>query len=128
MTQEEEEAAHNSHQKVDQAFDKIYDKYLKIDDEKVNQVELEELFQEADIISVHIPFTVENQTAIIYAGSKNLLRNVPVNQVKAFERAYLDELNAKHRPVLDSIKAGKLTDEVLDTLNAVAKSTSAQFE
>ena len=74
------------------------------------------------------PFTVENQTAIIYAGSKNLLRNVPVNQVKAFERAYLDELNAKHRPVLDSIKAGKLTDEVLDTLNAVAKSTSAQFE
>ena len=42
------------------------------------------------------PFTVENQTAIIYAGSKNLLRNVPVNQVKAFERAYLDELNAKH--------------------------------
>jgi len=74
------------------------------------------------------PFTVENQTAIIYAGSKNLLRNVPVNQVKAFERAYLEELNAKHRPVLDSIKAGKLTDEVIDTLNAVAKSTSAQFE
>ena len=74
------------------------------------------------------PFTVENQTAIIYAGSKNLLRNVPVNQVKAFERAYLEELNAKHRDTLDTIKSGKLTDEVLDTLNAVAKSISAQFE
>ena len=74
------------------------------------------------------PFTVENQTAIIYAGSKNLLRNVPVNQVKAFERAYLEELNVKHRDTLDTIKSGKLTDEVLDTLNAVAKSISAQFE
>ena len=74
------------------------------------------------------PYTVEDQTAIIYAGSKNLLRNVPVDQVKAFEKAYLEELNAKHRDTLDTIKAGKLTDEVLDTLNAVAKSISAQFE
>jgi F-type H+-transporting ATPase subunit alpha len=74
------------------------------------------------------PFTVENQTAIIYAGSKNLLRNVPVNKVKDFERLYLNDLNAKHRPALDLIKSGKLTDEVLDTLNAVAKSISSQFE
>jgi len=74
------------------------------------------------------PYTVEDQTAIIYAGSKNLLRNVPVNQVKAFEKAFLAELNEKHRDVLDTIKTGKLTDDVFDTLNAVAKSTSAQFE
>ena len=51
-----------------------------------------------------------------------------MDQVKAFEKAYLEELNAKHRESLDTIKAGKLTDEVLDTLNAVAKSISAQFE
>ena len=31
------------------------------------------------------PFTVENQVAIIYAGSKNLLKDVPVNKVKEFE-------------------------------------------
>ncbi len=74
------------------------------------------------------PYTVEDQVAIIYAGSKNLLRSVPVDQVKAFEKAYLEELNAKHRDTLDTIKSGKLTDEVLDTLNAVAKSISAQFE
>ena len=57
-----------------------------------------------------------------------MLRNVPVNKVKDFERLYLNELNAKHRPALDLIKSGKLTDEVLDTLNAVAKSISSQFE
>ena len=67
------------------------------------------------------PFTVEDQVAIIYAGSKNLLRDVPVEKVKEFERDYLEFLNAKHRDVLDTLKAGKLTDEVTDTLTAVAK-------
>ncbi len=73
------------------------------------------------------PFTVEDQVAIIYAGSKNLLRNVPVNRVREFERDYLEFLNAKHRNILDDLKAGKLTDEVTDTLTAVAKDLSAKY-
>src|SRR5690606_8109556 len=35
------------------------------------------------------PVPVEKQVAIIYAGTKNLLRNVPVNKVKEFEAEYL---------------------------------------
>ena len=73
------------------------------------------------------PFTVEDQVAIIYAGSKNLLREVPVTDVKAFERSYIEALNSKHRDVLDSLKAGKLTDEVIDVLNKVAKETASAF-
>ncbi len=73
------------------------------------------------------PFTVEDQTAIIFAGSKNLLRNVPVNKVKEFERDFIEFLNAKHRNVLDTLKAGKLTDEVIDTLTNVCKDLSAKY-
>ena len=73
-------------------------------------------------------FTVEEQTAIIYAGSKNLLRSVPVESIKEFEQNYLETLRNKHKKTLEELKAGKLTDAVLDTLNAVAKETSAQFE
>ncbi|NNJ82370.1 MAG: F0F1 ATP synthase subunit alpha, partial [Flavobacteriaceae bacterium] len=73
------------------------------------------------------PFTVEDQVAIIYAGSKNLLRNVPVNKVKEFERDYLELLNAKHREALDVLKQGKLTDDVIDTLSTVAKDLSARY-
>jgi F-type H+-transporting ATPase subunit alpha len=73
------------------------------------------------------PFTVEDQVAIIYAGSKNLLRNVPVNKVKEFERDYLELLNAKHRDTLDTLKQGKLTDDVIDTLSTVAKDLSARY-
>ncbi len=73
------------------------------------------------------PFTVEDQIAIIYAGSKNLLRDVPVDKVKEFERDYLEFLNAKHRSTLDTLKAGKLTDEVIDTLTTVAKDLSEKY-
>ena len=73
------------------------------------------------------PYTVENQTAIIYAGSKNLLRDVPVNKVKEFEKDYLEFLNNKHRDILDALKAGKLTDEITDVLEAAAKEISAKY-
>jgi F-type H+-transporting ATPase subunit alpha len=74
------------------------------------------------------PFTVEDQVAIIYAGSKNLLREVPVEKIKEFERAYLELLNAKHRKVLDDLKAGKLTDKVIDTLTKVASDAAANYK
>ena len=74
------------------------------------------------------PFTVEDQVAIIFAGSKNLLRQVPVDKVKEFERSYLDLLNSKHRKVLDTIKSGQLTDKVVDTLTEVAKDVAANYQ
>ena len=74
------------------------------------------------------PFTVEDQVAIIYAGSKNLLRNVPVYKVKAFETAFLSNLKKNNKKVLTELKAGKISDEVLDTLNKVAEETSKAFE
>jgi F-type H+-transporting ATPase subunit alpha len=73
------------------------------------------------------PYTVEDQTAIIYAGSKNLLRNVPVNKVKEFEKDFLEFLNNKHRDVLDSLKAGKLDDKITDVIENVAKEVSAKY-
>ena len=73
------------------------------------------------------PFTVEDQIAIIYAGSKNLLRDVPVNKVKDFERDFIEYLNAKHRDILDTLKAGKLTDEAIEVLSKVANDIAANY-
>ncbi|MDY7394499.1 F0F1 ATP synthase subunit alpha [Aureibaculum sp. 2210JD6-5] len=73
------------------------------------------------------PFTVEDQVAIIYAGSKNLLRNVPVEKVKEFEKEFLHYLNAKHRDTLDTLKSGKLTDEAISVIENAAKELSAKY-
>ncbi|HWR93908.1 MAG TPA: F0F1 ATP synthase subunit alpha [Flavobacterium sp.] len=73
------------------------------------------------------PYTVEDQTAIIYAGSKNLLRNVPVNKVKEFEKEFIEFMNNKHRDTLDALKAGKLDDKITDVIEAVAKDLSSKY-
>ncbi len=74
------------------------------------------------------PARVEQQIAIIYCGTKGLLRNVPVNKVKEFEAEYISFLEAKHKNVLNDLKAGKFTDEITNVLEAVAKDLSANYK
>lgn len=66
------------------------------------------------------PYTVEAQIAIIFAGSKNLLREVPVANVKAFEADYIETLRLNHGDTLATLKGGALTDDVIETLTQVA--------
>ena len=74
------------------------------------------------------PYTVEAQVAIIYAGSKNLLREVPVVNVKAFEADYIQTLRLHNSDTLASLKAGALTDEVIETLTKVAAEVSKRHK
>jgi len=73
------------------------------------------------------PFKVEDQVAIIYAGSKNLLRDIPVERIKEFESEYIRVLNDKHSKILSSIKQGKLTDDVISTLENVCSELVLKF-
>jgi F-type H+-transporting ATPase subunit alpha len=73
------------------------------------------------------PYTVEKQIAIIYVGVKGLIQNVPINQVKNFEKDYLTVLEAKHADTLVALKAGKYTDEIEAVLTKVAKEVAEKF-
>ena len=73
------------------------------------------------------PFRVEQQIAIIYLGTKNLLRAVPVNKVKEFEKEFIDAMERKHKPTLDALKAGKFDDEITGVLEAAAKELTAKY-
>jgi len=77
--------------------------------------------------AVNDPYRVEDQIAIIYAGTKNLLRSVPVQKVKEFEKDYLEFLRLKHADVLNDLKAGKFTDEITNVLEQVAKEISVKY-
>jgi F-type H+-transporting ATPase subunit alpha len=74
------------------------------------------------------PLRVEQQIAIIYVGTKGLLRDVPVNKVREFEADFLSILEAKHKNVLNDLKAGKYTDEITNVLDAEAKELSKKFK
>ncbi|HRH62195.1 MAG TPA: F0F1 ATP synthase subunit alpha [Bacteroidia bacterium] len=74
------------------------------------------------------PLTVEKQVAIIYCGTKGLLREVPTARVREFETEFLSFMELKHKDVLNDLKAGKLTDEITGTLERVAKEISAKYK
>ena len=73
------------------------------------------------------PFQVEDQVAIIYAGSQNLLKDVPVNKVKAFEEAFLQELRKNNKKLLAELKSGKISDKETDEIRKVAEKISKTF-
>ena len=77
---------------------------------------------------LNAPMSVEKQVAIIHLGTKGLLREVPLEKVKEFESEFLDFLDAKHRPTLDALKAGKYTPEEITVLESVAKELSAKYK
>jgi len=73
------------------------------------------------------PVSVEKQVAIIYLGTKGLLRNVPVNKVKEFETLFLTTLEQRHPEALADFQKGKLTDEAIKSVTDLAKDLSAQY-
>jgi F-type H+-transporting ATPase subunit alpha len=73
------------------------------------------------------PVSVEKQVAIIYCGTNGLLRSIPVNRVREFEQQYLEYLDAKHRDVLDQIKAGKIDDSITAVLESACKEVAKSF-
>jgi len=69
----------------------------------------------------YAPLSVEQQIAVIYAGTKGLLFDLPVEKIDDFEKEYLHVLELKHRKdALDILKSGVLTDEVEKILTETA--------
>ncbi|MBK8956442.1 MAG: F0F1 ATP synthase subunit alpha [Saprospiraceae bacterium] len=73
------------------------------------------------------PVSVEKQVAIIYLGTSNLLKDVPVEKVKDFENVFLTTLDQKHPGVLENFRKGNLQDDDLKTLREVANDLSSQY-
>jgi len=76
---------------------------------------------------LYAPVPVEKQIAIIYCGTTGLLKDVPLDKVKSFEREYLEFLDLKYRDVLDKLREGTLNNEITDVLEKVATELAAKY-
>lgn len=76
---------------------------------------------------VNSPLPVDSQVAMIYAGTENLLRSVPVKKVKEFQKEYVEFLRAKHPDTMAAIKAGKIDNSVTDVLKQAAADLSSKY-
>ena len=74
------------------------------------------------------PVAVEKQIAILYCGTHGLLRNVPLDKVEDFERAFHELLALNHqKDVLDVLKTGVITPEVERAIKETATLVAKQF-
>ncbi len=73
------------------------------------------------------PMTVEKQIAIIFCGTRGLLMKVPVDKIQQFEDDFLAQMELKHKKVLDTLASGQLDDEVLATLEQVAREMAGKY-
>jgi F-type H+-transporting ATPase subunit alpha len=63
------------------------------------------------------PFQVEEQVAVIYAGTRGYLDSIPVNKIGDYQTSLLSKLKASHPQILDGIRTKKeLTKDLEDSL------------
>jgi len=74
------------------------------------------------------PYPVEKQVAIIYLGTNNLMREVPVKNIRAFEEMFLQQMELKHADILAEFKKGNLPEEGLAKMTKLAQELAPQFK
>ena len=77
---------------------------------------------------VNQPMSVAHQVAIIYVGVKGKLNKVPTNQVKAFESALIEYMEANKKDALTAIAAGKWSDAEIDAIEASVAEVLPNYE
>jgi len=76
----------------------------------------------------YAPIKVEHQIAIIYCGTKELLRSIPVEKVKEFEKGFLELMEMQYRGTLDELRDGNLTDSGIANIEKAAAEVAARFK
>jgi F-type H+-transporting ATPase subunit alpha len=78
--------------------------------------------------ALHDTMPVEKQIAIIFCGTRGLLKNIPLESVKDFETEYLHHMEVNHDRVLQELKAGKLSDDDIRLMESAAKDVAKKYE
>lgn len=73
------------------------------------------------------PVPVEKQVAIIYLGTYNMLKDIPVDKVKDFENVLFATLDQTYPAVLENFRKGKLEDADLNVLKSIASDLSSKY-
>jgi F-type H+-transporting ATPase subunit alpha len=75
------------------------------------------------------PFSTENQVVSVWSGTNGLMDDVPVGDIRRFERELLDYMGREHKDLLTAIReGGKMSDETVEALRSAVNKFKQQFE
>ena len=75
----------------------------------------------------YTPAPVEQQIAALYASTAGHLDQIPITQIKAFEKTYMDLLEYQYKDTLNKIAGGTWSDEVTKILATEAEILTEKY-
>ncbi|MCQ2284741.1 MAG: F0F1 ATP synthase subunit alpha [Bacteroidales bacterium] len=75
----------------------------------------------------YTPYKVEEQIAIIFCGSRGLLQNIPISNIRNFETEFIHYMHENHQDVLDTLNSGKIDDDVMKKLQDACAEVSKKY-
>ncbi len=80
------------------------------------------------IQSQYSPMPVAEQVAILYCGTRGLLKEVPLDKVREFQDNFLQIMRASHADdVLAELQKGKLSDDVCRLIETTAAEVASRY-
>jgi F-type H+/Na+-transporting ATPase subunit alpha len=77
----------------------------------------------------YTPYSVERQVVSMWAGTSGQLDDVPVQDIRRFERDFLEYVAHQHKGVFDTIvQSGQLSDDTIESLKSALADFKKQFE
>ena len=116
--------------KIDQAQWSELEAFSKFssDMDKVTELTLDKGRKNNQLLiqAQYSPMPVGEQVAILYCGTRSLMRDIPISAVRSFQELFLESLRANHREdVLVPLGAGQLTPEIEKVLQDTAATVIA---
>ncbi len=76
----------------------------------------------------HHTYSVGEQIALIYIGTKGLLMDIPVEKVKPFALAFVDQLKTRKPQLLEALDRGEWSEEIAKELEELAEDVKVSFK
>lgn len=73
------------------------------------------------------PMKLEHMISVIYCGTKELLRKVPMDKIRRFETEFIDLLEIQYKSTLETLRQGELNSEVEENLRKAASEIANRF-
>jgi len=72
------------------------------------------------------PTRVGHQVAIIYCGTKGLLRKVPAEKIKDWEKEFIETLDLSHSQLIEDLEKGLYNDDITNKIEEITADVVAQ--
>lgn len=100
----------------------------------LDKATLQQLTRGARLVEIlkqgqYVPYPVEKQVAILFAGTNGYLDEIPLGEVRRFEREFLETMELKHKDILENIRStGDLNEDTIVKLKQILDGFTNNFK